>query len=100
LYGTITRSNVRFKKEVWRAWERGITLAIYVECTKKQFVEKLFRGGSVLKFPTHGLEKLIATFSGPRYNLEFVWHRSRNGCRAAVVKRLQKEERGLRRNRK
>lgn len=91
LYGTITKGNLRFKNELLRAHNREIALAVYVESSKKDFIAKNFRRGGILKFPSTGLAKLIATFES-KYFVEFVWCRDRDSAKQMVIKRLRREE--------
>jgi ERCC4-type nuclease len=94
LYGTLIKGNRRFKKELFRAEDNKIRLSVYVECSRQDFIDKNFPRGDFLKFPSHGLEKLINTFAS-KYSVEFVWHKNRAECKAAVLKRLKKEENKL-----
>lgn len=94
LYGTLTNGNQRFKAELFRAaWER-ITICVYVEGTKDDFINKRFPKGSERLFTSAGLEKLITTFER-KYHLCFHWHTSRSACKKAVYNRLLLEERKL-----
>jgi len=94
LYGTLVQGNSRFKAELFRAaWER-ITICVYVEGTKKNFIEKNFPYGRDRKFSSQGLERLIITFER-KYHLCFHWHRNRAHCRKEVELRLQAEEKKL-----
>lgn len=96
LYGTITKGNWRFKNELMRAHDRGIRMAVYVESTKADFINKIFPHGDERKFPSEGLRKLIATFEA-RYFVEFVWCGNRDRAKRMLQRRLKKEEHGLRR---
>ena len=94
LYGTLVQGNQRFKAELFlAAWYR-ISICIYVEGSKKNFIEKKFPQGEKRKFSSEGLEKLIKTFER-KYHLQFHWHRNRAHCRREVEKRLQMEEKRL-----
>jgi ERCC4-type nuclease len=94
LYGTLTKGNSRFKYELFRAAYHSIALAVYVEGTYLQFINKEFPKGDERKFPSFGLEKLISTFE-KRYYLEFVWCGSRQKAQKMVKNRLKAEEKNL-----
>jgi len=91
LYGTMVAGNQRFKAELFRAaWER-ISIAVYVEGSMEQFINKDFPYGKERKFSSHGLEQLIKTFT-KKYHLAFYWHKNRESCKKAVKMRLLAEE--------
>lgn len=92
LFATITRGNRRFKNELLRAQDRNIELVMFVECSKKVFIEKLWPRGNERKFPSSGLRRLIARFES-KYLLEFVWSKDRELSKRKVYARLKKEER-------
>lgn len=95
LYGTLVQGNQRFKAELFRAaWDR-VAIAVYVEGTREAFITKRFPYGRDRKFSTDGLDRLIKTFER-KYHVDFHWHRNRAECRAAVEKRLNHEEKRLR----
>lgn len=91
LYGTLTNGNQRFKRELFRAAFHRISIIIYVEGTKADFIAKNFPKGNERKFTSDGLERLIATFE-KIYYLKFEWHSSRAQCKKAVYKRLCSED--------
>lgn len=91
LYGTLTKGNSRFKHELFRAAWHRISIAVYVEGSKADFIAKKFPKGNERKFSSTGLEKLIDTFER-KYHLVFHWHRSRLHCKKEVEKRLILEE--------
>lgn len=91
LYSTITKGHLRFKKEILRADEHGIYLAIYVESTREKFINKDFPQGDRLKYPTRGLDRILNTLY-ERYQLEIVFLDSREDSMQAVYKRLRKEQ--------
>lgn len=91
LYGSIVQGNARLKAELFRAAWEGITICVYVEGSREDFVAKRFPYGRDRKFSSDGLDKLIRTFER-KYHLPFHWHRDRAHCRAEVEKRLKLEE--------
>jgi ERCC4-type nuclease len=91
LYGTLVQGNARFKHELFRAAYHGITLAVYVEGTRNDFINKNFPRGEERRFPSEGLDKMIKTFE-KKYYLEFRWHASRSICIRETRKRLEAEE--------
>lgn len=97
LYGTLLSGHTRFRREIFRARDRGITLAVYVETTEKKFYAKTWPGGKFCKFPSETIHKCIATMS-KKYNLEFNWCKSRTHAKQAVLDRLTLEEKKLRKS--
>lgn len=94
LYQTITRGNMRFKKELFRAAWHQVTICIYVEGTREDFTDKNFPRGEVTKVKTETLDRIIRTFE-KEYHLCFFWHRDRKKCIDEVVKRLEVEEKWI-----
>lgn len=91
LYGTLTSGNRRFKYELFRAaWQR-ISICVYVEGSRVDFINKRFPKGNERKFSKDGLDRLITTFE-KKYHLVFHWHSSRNQCKNNLLKRLVLEE--------
>ena len=90
LYGTITKGNHRFKRELQRAWDREIEIVVYVESTREDFIMKRFPRGDLLKFKSESLDKLITTFE-TKYFLQIVWCGNRTRAKDMVLKRLKKE---------
>lgn len=91
LYGTIIQHHARFRREVFRAFDSKTQLVVYVEGTKKQFINKKFPRGHERKIKSETLEKIINTIED-RYQLEIIWNSSRGSCKRAVMQRLMKEE--------
>lgn len=91
LYGTLVQGNHRFKAELFRAAYHHISIVVYVEGTKANFIAKNFPKGRERKFTSAGLAALISTFE-KKYYLEFQWLASRNSAKKAVFKRLGLEE--------
>lgn len=91
LYGTITKGCYRFKKEVMRAYDANVTLVVYVESSRKDFINKNFPRGDERKISTTALDKTITTFE-TKYFLQFVWCRNRNHAKVMVMRRLRNEE--------
>jgi len=91
LYGTLTKGHSRFRRQILRAQEHGITMVVYVESSRKGFIEKKFKGGEDRKFPGVSLDRMITTIAA-KYELEFVWCNDREHMRELIVKRFKKEE--------
>ena len=77
LYGSLIQNHKRFIAEIQRAIEKDLTFAIFIECTKKTFIEKRFLGGFRLQVKKEVLAKIVETFTN-RYPVEFVWCRNRD----------------------
>lgn len=76
LYGSLIQGHKRFAAEIQRAIEKDLSFAVFVECTKKEFVSKKFKGGYRLKAKPKVLAKIVDTFT-KRYPIEFVWCENR-----------------------
>lgn len=76
LYGSVIGGHERFRREIERAIEKKLTLAIFVECPKEKFIAKSFKGGYRLKCRPAVLRKIVDTIQ-TKYNLEFVWCKNR-----------------------
>ena len=87
LYGTLTKGNVRFRKELIRAKDAGIELVVLVEQSRENFIAKKFPRGKERLFPSEGLRKMIATFE-QKYGLQFYWCRSRSAAKAKLIRLL------------
>lgn len=72
LYGSIIQGHERFRRELKRSQGKGITLAVFVECSKEDFIRKKFKGGYRLQCRPATLRKIITTISD-KYGCEFVW---------------------------
>jgi ERCC4-type nuclease len=94
LYGTLVAGNPRFKAELFRAAYHQIKIEMYIEGTHDDFVNKRFPNGEERQFTTEGLIKMVKTFE-KKYYLKFNWFKNRKECKAAVEKRLLKEENKL-----
>lgn len=90
LYGSIIQGHERFRNELKRANEKGIKLAIFVECEKEKFIYKRFPGGFKLKSPPTTLRKIVTTISD-RYGVEFVWCRDRNDFREKALQWFERQ---------
>lgn len=95
LYSTIIQNHKRFRKEILRAWDSKIILVVYVEGSKKDFINKRFPGGDRRNIESTTLEKICNTIQ-ERYDLEIVWCKSRLDCKLKILKRLKNEEHKLR----
>lgn len=91
LYGSIIQGHVRFMNEIIRAKFNKIKLVVYVECTKKQFVNLQFSNGHKRKMQPVKLEKIINTII-KRKTLEVVWCKNREVLKRKVYQRLKLEE--------
>ena len=80
LYGSLIQNHKRFAAEIQRAIEKDLSFAVFVECTKEEFIKKKFKGGYRLKCPTKTLRKIINTFID-RYPIDFIWCDGRNDLR-------------------
>lgn len=94
LYGSIIQGHIRFRKEMIYATIRQTKLVVYVESTRKNFVEKRFPGGSARNCTEDKLRKMISTIEF-RYKLEIVWCGTRDKMKKMLLKRLADEERKL-----
>lgn len=77
LYGSIIQGHERFKRELQRAVEKNIKLAVFVECPEEMFFLKRFPRGHKLQTPTSTLRKIVGTMK-IKYNIEFVWCEDRD----------------------
>lgn len=91
LYGTLLKGHSRFRREIFRARDREVTLSVYIECSEKNFYAKKWPGGNFCKFPGETIEKCINTMR-KKYKLEFNFCTSRLACKKAIHKRLLNEE--------
>jgi len=94
LYGTMLGGHRRFRKEILRAQERGITLVVFVECSRRDFIAKRYPGSERHEYPSATLQKIIATVSR-RYGVKFFWFSGRVKMAGAMLRRLRAEERKL-----
>lgn len=90
LYGSIIQGHVRFRSELERANDKGIKLAIFVECSKKEFIGKKFKGGWRLKTKPAVLAKIISTIS-EKYGVEFIWCDGREDFKIRAIEWFKKE---------
>lgn len=97
LYGTVLAGHKRFRRALLRAREKGIQVVVAVECTERNFFNGKYEGAEYQPYPRKVIKKIIATMK-TRYCLEFVWCKNRKAMAEFIAKRLQKEERKLKRN--
>ncbi len=76
LYGSLIQNHKRFIAEIQRAIEKDLSFAVFIECTKEEFIGKRFYGGYRLKVKPEVLAKVIDTFTS-RYPIEFIWCKNR-----------------------
>lgn len=84
LYGSLIQGHCRFRRELQRALDSNIVLAIFVECPKEQFISKRFPGGYRLKCSPSVLRKIISTVSF-KYNVEFIWCADRSAMKSSML---------------
>ncbi len=77
LYGSLIQNHKRFSAEIQRAIEKDLSFAVFVECTKKVFIAKRFKGGYRLRVESKVLAKIVKTFTS-RYPIEFIWCKNRD----------------------
>ena len=77
LYGSLIQGHKRFSAEIQRAIEKDLSFAVFVECSKKTFIAKRFKGGFRLGVKPAVLAKIVETFTN-RYPVEFVWCKNRD----------------------
>ncbi len=90
LYGSIIQGHTRFRAELVRAQNKGLNLAVFVECPKSIFVSKKFEGGYRLKCKPAALAKIVDTMQ-QKYNVEFVWCEDRDDLRFRAVKWFEQQ---------
>lgn len=92
LYGSIIQGHERFRREIQRAKNKGIRLAVFVECPKEVFIGKKFKGGYRLQMKPAVLRKIVNTISD-KYDIEFVWCKDRDDFKVQADKWFIKEKR-------
>ena len=91
LYGSLIQGHKRFAAEIQRAIEKDLSFAVFVECTKKAFVSKRFKGGYRLLTKPEVLKKIVNTFTS-RYPVEFIWCKNRDKLRDEMCLWFAKQE--------
>lgn len=99
LYGTVVQRHARFRREIIRAEERGVTLVVVVEGTHNEFINKKFPRGNDRKTKPETLRKIVQTIKN-RYGIEFKFCKNRETAKIFTLKRLLYEERKLKKNRR
>ena len=94
LYGSIVRGHTRFCAEIERAMEKDISFAIFVECTRKTFIAKRFKGGCRIKPTKETMGKIINIFENS-YPVEFIWCKNREDMKVKMCLWFAEEMRGL-----
>lgn len=95
LYGTITKGHVRFRNELIRAEQVvGVKLVMFVECTRKKFVNLQFSGSHRYALTGAHVGKIVDTIES-KYNLEIVWSKDRAASKKAITERLKREQKTL-----
>ena len=90
LYGSLIQNHKRFIAEIQRAIEKDLSFAVFIECTKKTFIAKRFKGGCRLKTNPETMAKIIKTFTS-RYPIEFIWCKNRKDLRIKMCLWFVKE---------
>ena len=83
LYGSFIQNHKRFAAEIQRAIEKDLSFAVFVECSKKEFIAKKFNGGYRLQVKPEVLAKVVETFTS-RYPIEFIWCKDREDLRVKM----------------
>lgn len=94
LYGSILQGHERFRNEIQRANEKGIRLAVFVECPKETFIGKKFKGGFRLHCKPGVLRKIVTTIQD-KYELEIVWCKDRDDLREKALQWFENQRRLL-----
>lgn len=94
LYGTLLADHARFRREILRAFDKRLTLVVFVECSEARFFAKDYEGGAWQNYPAESLRKIIRTVS-KKYGIKFYWFEHRAAMANAVVRRLRAEEKKL-----
>jgi len=84
LYGSIIQGHARFRNELIRARDKGIKLAVFVECSKEDFIAKKFRGGYMLNAKPVQLRNMLTTIAD-RYDVDFIWCDGRKDMRIKII---------------
>ena len=90
-YGSIIQGHKRFTAELDRAKEKGIKLAVFVECPKQKFIGKKFKNGYFLKTPPKVLAKIVSTME-EKYNMEIHWLKTRASFKKEATKWFKEQE--------
>jgi ERCC4-type nuclease len=91
LYGSIIQNHVRFRKMFVRAKVNNIKVVVFVESTRKFFIDKKFPQGHLRKCASETLDKILTTMC-ERHKIEIIWCRSRSGMIRQIKRRLELEE--------
>jgi len=94
LYGSIIQGHNRFRDELKRAQAKNLTLSVFVECTKAEFIGKKFKGGYLLKCKPKVIAKILKTIE-QKYNVDFVWCEDREDMSQQILKWFEKQRRCL-----
>jgi len=94
LYRTLIHNHPRFRRQIIRAIDRGITMVMVVEGTYKDFVNKNFPRGSDRKCKPETLKKIISTVKR-RYAIEIIFCKNVIKAKQFTLNRLKYEERKL-----
>ena len=90
LYGSLLQGHKRFIAELERANVKGLTLAVFVECSRKDFIGKRFPGGWRLQGKPAVLAKVQRTVE-EKYGIEFVWLDSREEFQMRALQWFEKQ---------
>lgn len=88
LCNSITKDHTRFRNEFLRAKEKNIKLAVFVECTEKEFYSFSWKPARLqLKTSPITLKKIIITMS-KKYEFDVYWCAGRKNMRETILKWL------------
>lgn len=97
LYGTIIQGHVRFRNELIRAQVYGIKLAMFIEGTRKDFINKKFPRGHERQATPQKLDRILTTIED-RYKCEMIFCTSRRNLKQKMYERFKREEKQLKKN--
>lgn len=84
LTGTLLGGHARFKREILRAQDKNIRLAVFVECTREAFVRGDYPGSQYTKARRDTVLKIAATIE-TKYGVRFVWCSDRDHMRGVLL---------------
>lgn len=91
LYCSIIQGHERFRAELIRAKQKGIKLAILVECPLEHFIQKKFPMGRTLRTKGIVLRKIMITMS-KKYGVTFYFCHGREHMRNMAINMFEIEE--------
>ncbi len=94
LYGSLIKGSERFQREIQRAIDKDLKLAVFVECSENKFVNMKFKGASRLKVNPEVLGKIVRAFKS-QYPIDFIWCNGREDMKDKMCIWFAKEMMGL-----